>query len=214
MRHAICKHLTKPMTAKHKHVKLGEFAATAICGNDILSSALYVSGIAALFAGIYAPLVLILVAAVLFLYRAVYREVVEALPINGGAYNCLLNATSKTFASVAGVMTILSYIATGVISAKVAIEYLHFAFPMIPVIPVTLILLAAFALLVISGVKDSAFVAAGIFSVHILTLLVFVTIGLAYLFMGNSFWQINVGETTSILASRGGFLHALFLAFS
>ena len=111
-------------------------------------------------------------------------------------------------------MTILSYIATGVISAKVAIEYLHFAFPMIPVIPVTLILLAAFALLVISGVKDSAFVAAGIFSVHILTLLVFVTIGLAYLFMGNSFWQINVGETTSILASRGGFLHALFLAFS
>lgn len=69
------------------HKKLGQFASTAIAGNDILSSCLYVSGIAILFAGVFAPLVFLLIALVLFLYRFVYTEVVEALPLNGGAYN-------------------------------------------------------------------------------------------------------------------------------
>ena len=36
------------MPEKKEHVRLGEFASTAIAGNDILSSALYVSGIAIL----------------------------------------------------------------------------------------------------------------------------------------------------------------------
>lgn len=79
------------MSSKQKHQPLSEFFATSIAGNDILSSALYVSGIAALFAGVYAPIVLLAVAAVLFFYRAVYKEVVGALPVNGGACNALLN---------------------------------------------------------------------------------------------------------------------------
>src|SRR5947208_16727499 len=88
--------------------KLGQWFATAICGNDILSSTLYVSGIAILFAGVYAPLILLFIAGILYLYKMVYTEVVEALPVNGGAYNCLLNSTSKTVAAIAGVMTFLS----------------------------------------------------------------------------------------------------------
>src|SRR5476651_184956 len=117
--------------------KLGQWSATAICGNDILSSALYVSGIAIIFAGVFAPLVLLFIAFVLFLYKYVYTEVVEALPINGGAYNCLLNGTSKTIAATAGITTFLSYVATAVISAKTAVEYAHTLLP-IPVIPVTI----------------------------------------------------------------------------
>ncbi len=54
-----------------KHIKLNQFFATAICGNDILSSSLYVSGIAILFAGVYAPLVLAVIGLVLFFYKAV-----------------------------------------------------------------------------------------------------------------------------------------------
>src|SRR3989338_8335742 len=112
--------------SSHKqHEKLNAWFATAICGNDILSSTLYVSGIAILFAGIYAPFVLLIIIIVLYFYKAVYTEVVEALPINGGAYNCLLNGTSKTVAAIAGVMTFLSYIATAVISAKIGVEYLN-----------------------------------------------------------------------------------------
>src|SRR5260221_2401041 len=142
-----------------QHIKLNQWFATAICGNDILSSTFYVSGIAIAYAGVFAPVILLFIGVVLFFYKAVYTEVVEALPTNGGAYNCLLNASSKTFASVAGTLTLLSYVATAVISGKTAIAYLHAIIINIPIIPVTIVLLLFFALLVISGIKDSAKVA-------------------------------------------------------
>jgi hypothetical protein len=50
--------------SQHEHPKLGAFFSTAISGNDILSSALYVSGIAIIFAGVYAPLVLLFIGGV------------------------------------------------------------------------------------------------------------------------------------------------------
>ncbi len=209
------------------HTKLGQFFATAICGNDILSSALYVSGIAIVFAGIYAPLILLAVAVVLFLYRAVYREVVEALPVNGGAYNALLNATSKTIAALAGVMTTLSYIATAVISAKTAVEYLFKFLSQMSnewhwgvtfdayVFPAVILVMFAFALLVISGVKDSAKVAAGIFVFHIVTLSSFALFGLYLMTTGwHGFGAENLVATKGIVASHGGFLNMFFLAFS
>ena len=83
------------LTAR-RHPGLSELPATAICGNDITSSCLYVSALAILQAGQYAWLALLIVAAVLFLFRRIYGEVVGALPLNGGAYNALLNTTSKS----------------------------------------------------------------------------------------------------------------------
>lgn len=193
--------------------KLSEFFATAICGNDILSSALYVSGIAIIFSGIYAPIVLLIVAGVLFLYKFVYTEVVEALPVNGGAYNCLLNATSKTIAAIAGIITFLSYVATAVISAKIGVEYLN-TIVKIPVIPSTIALLLFFACLVILGIKDSAKVAGGIFVAHIATLSLFLLLGFAYLFHGHSFLLENLHATDAILKNSNGFWFALYLGFS
>jgi len=207
------------------HHKLGQVAATAICGNDILSSALYVSGIAILFAGIYAPLVLLGIGFVLYLYKKVYTEVVEALPVNGGAYNCLLNGTSKIVAAMAGVMTLLSYVATAVISAKVGVEYLNIGVQNaalqflhqtagLQVIPVTIFILFCFALLVITGVKDSARVAIGIFFFHILTLLLFLGFGVLYALHGTSYLAANIVATNGILLKNGGILTMLVLAFS
>jgi amino acid transporter len=138
--------------------KLSEWPATAIAGNDILSSTLYVSGIAILFAGVYAPLVFLIISVVLYFYKSIYTEVVEALPLNGGAYNCLLNGTSKTIAAMAGVITFISYVATAVISAKTAVAYVHTVLP-IPIILGTLVVLAIFGLLVNSGIRDTSKVA-------------------------------------------------------
>ena len=203
---------TKPLTKIH--TKLNQWYATAICGNDILSSTLYVSGIAVLFAGIYAPLVLALIAVVLFLYKAVYTEVVEALPVNGGAYNCLLNGTSKIIAATAGITTFLSYIATAVISAVVGIKYLHTIFHFIPIIPATVMLLSFFAVLVISGLKDSAKVALGIFIFHIITLVGFIILGAVFFLHGNSHFVENFHQTTFVIQNKGGLLMAFYLAFS
>lgn len=47
-----------------------------------------------------------------------YSEVGTALPLNGGAYNILLNTTSKTLASLAACLTVLSYVATAVVSGS------------------------------------------------------------------------------------------------
>jgi len=201
-------------TSQSHSQKLGTFFSTAIAGNDILSSSLYVCGVAVLFAGIYAPLVFLVVGGVLWLYKHVYTEVVEALPLNGGAYNCLLNATQKSFAAVAGVMTILSYVATSVISAKTAAEYLHTVFPQIPVIPTTTGIILVFAVLVVLGMRDSARVAAGIFGMHIFTLILLTSLGL--LRIANEGWGMltaNMAYTLDMMRSSS-LPQMLFFAFS
>jgi len=93
---------------ERSHSGLSQLPATAICGNDITSSCLYVSALAIVYSGRLAPIALLLVAGVLYLFRSIYAEVVGALPLNGGANNALLNTTSKYRASVAACLTILS----------------------------------------------------------------------------------------------------------
>jgi len=158
------------MTKIHK--KLGELASTAICGNDISSSVLYVSALSIFYAGQYAWVTLLIVAFVLFLFRKIYGEVVGALPLNGGAYNALLNTTSKQMASLAATLTLLSYMATAVISANEAMHYLHHLIPSMPVIIATVILLGIFAILTIGGITESAKVAIAIFIFHLVSLLI------------------------------------------
>lgn len=40
-----------------------------------------------------------------------------SLPLNGGSYNILLNATTKGLAAICACLSVLSYLATGVVSA-------------------------------------------------------------------------------------------------
>lgn len=91
----------QPLDSPAAHHKLGEVASTAICGNDITSSCLYVAALATLYGGKYGFICLAAVAAILYLFRNIYAEVGTALPLNGGAYNALLNTTSKYRASIA-----------------------------------------------------------------------------------------------------------------
>ena len=167
-------HFNKPELKKHE--KLGELASTAISGNDISSSVLYVSALAVLYAGQYAWITLLIVAIVLFFFRKIYGEVVGALPLNGGAYNALLNTTSKRMSSLAATLTLLSYMATAVISAKEGMHYfLHMFHASDDVIVfATAGLLAVFAGLTIMGISESAKVAIGIFIFHLTAMVVLV----------------------------------------
>ncbi len=174
------------MTDKHRDpdYKLNQLEATAICGNDITSSCLYVSALTVLQAGKWAPVALLIVAAVLFLYRKIYAEVVGALPLNGGAYNALLNTTSKRVASLAACLTLLSYMATAVISASEAMHYVHSLWHGLPVIAATIVLLAAFMFLTIMGIGESARVAVFIFITHITTLVLLLGVGVFFVLRG------------------------------
>ncbi len=44
----------------------------------------------------------------LFLFMKKKKKVVTALPLNGGAYNALLNTTTKLVAAIGGTLTVLS----------------------------------------------------------------------------------------------------------
>ncbi len=204
---------TEPITVTHLDAglahKLGEWKATAICGNDITSSCLYVAALSALYAGPYAPLALALVAAVLYLFRKIYAEVGTALPLNGGAYNALLNTTTKAKASVAACLTLLSYVATAVISAHEAMHYAHNLWSGLNIFVATIVLLGIFAALNLLGLTESAVVALGIFVIHIATLTILVLTSGAKMFGNLSTLAINWHTPPP-----GGMMMALFFGFS
>merc|ERR1712137_1052246 len=205
--------------AKHEAKKLGQFRATAIAGNDITSSCLYVVGIAVVTSGKLAPFSLLLVAILLYLFRAVYSEVVTALPLNGGAYNALLNTTTKSVAALAAVLTVLSYVATAVVSASEACAYINNVWSEIPVFWTTFGVLGFFAFLNLIGITESSVVALAIFSFHLLTLFVLAIASSVYMFEnldviqsnwhnyaspnGNYFLDVYYGFSAALLGVSG-----------
>ena len=198
------------MSDETQEPRLGQLASTAICGNDITSSCLYVSALAIGYAGRWAPVCLLLVAGTLYLFRSIYAEVVGAMPLNGGAYNALLNTTSKFRASIAACLTILSYMATAVISSNEAMHYLHSMWEGLPIIWATIGLLALFMLLSIIGITESSVVAIGIFLFHLISMALLLILGTIAVFTVGTevLWQ-NLGEP-----APGGIWIALFFGFS
>jgi amino acid transporter len=191
-----------------KHM-LGPWRSTAICGNDITSSVLYVSALSAVYAGVFAPLVLLIVAGVLYLFRRIYGEVGSALPLNGGTYTVLLNTTNKKLAAGAACLTLLSYIATAVISANEAMHYATNLVRNLDVMAATVGVLGVFALLNILGITESATVALGIFAIHIGTLTVLAVAAGFRVFQDPS---ILIGNWQ--LPEPHGLLYALFFGFA
>ncbi len=198
------------MKSPHK-VKLNELQATAISGNDISSSCLYVSALTIMYAGQYAWVSLLVVALVLLFFRKIYGEVVGALPLNGGAYNVLLNTTTKRLATLAATLTILSYMATAVISAIEAMHYMQGLFSALNVTIATIVLLVIFMGLAIIGIGESAIVAVVIFILHIATLLILVFASIWFV-ITHGLQTFHVNWSTAI--PSGSFKTALYFGFA
>jgi amino acid transporter len=199
------------MTTKLVHKKLNELQSTAICGNDISSSCLYVSALTIGYAGQFAWISLLVVAVVLFLFRKIYEEVVGAIPLNGGAYNVLLNTSTKQLASMAATLTVLSYMATAVISSLEGMHYLHKIFPFIDVTIATIVVLLIFTGLAIIGIGESAIVAVFIFITHLITLALIV-IASVWFIINNGLETFTVNWALPL--KSGSIVTALFLGFS
>jgi amino acid transporter len=196
---------------KTSQKKLNQLESTAICGNDISSSCLYVSALTIGFAGQYAWISLLFVGVVLFIFRKIYGEVVGALPLNGGAYNVLLNTSSKRMASIAAVLTVLSYMATAVISASEAMHYLHNIIDSISIPIATIVVLVSFTILAIVGIGESAKVAVGIFIFHLISLILLVATSILFVvFNGLQTFHLN----WAIPLTTHSLLYTLFLGFS
>mmetsp|Transcript_45382 Transcript_45382/g.95100 ORF Transcript_45382/g.95100 Transcript_45382/m.95100 type:complete len:657 (-) Transcript_45382:18-1988(-) len=162
------------------HGSLSEIYATAICGNDLCSSVLYVIGITMGVSGQLAPVCLLLVGGLLYLFTSIYGEACTAFPLNGGTYNLLLNTTTKTIAALAACLTLLSYTATAVVSAAESVTYAYNLYPFINVYWFTIFLLASVCGLAILGIAESALVALAIFILHMGSMVALVIVGALY----------------------------------
>lgn len=190
--------------------KLSELLATAICGNDVTGSILYAAGVVSVLGGRWAPVCFLLVAIVLYGFRDIYAEAGSALPMNGGSYTLLLNVASKRVAAAAASLTLLSYVATAVVTSVTAINYLHETFPWLDVFWGSFTVLLAFTLLALWGIKESALSAFVIFAIHVVTLIIFVVATCTHLFRGS--WEVLHANlaTTPPLGDAG----AIYFGFS
>lgn len=92
--------------------RIGRFSFFSCCGKLDLGRA-RLAGLVTCSAGKAAPLCLVLVSVVLYLFRWIYGEAVTAIPMNGGCYSVLINTTSKPVSAWAAALGVLAYLATG-----------------------------------------------------------------------------------------------------
>lgn len=158
--------------------ELNQWLATAICGCNITSSCLYVIALSAVSAGKFTPLIMIVISALLYLFRFIYTEVVTALPVNGGTYNLLKTMVGQKSGALVGCLTMLSYVTTAVISSSSGTLYFKRTMDVIledsisdftiAFLPFCILTIAAILNLI--GISQSAAVALIIFIFHILTM--------------------------------------------
>jgi amino acid transporter len=86
-----------------------------------------------------------------------------------------VKSTSKLLASLAACLTLISYVATAVVSADSAVAYFNNFVPFNSEWE-TIVVLAIFMLLNLIGISESANVALGIFVVHIFTMTLLVIV--------------------------------------
>jgi len=198
----------------HKGPQLDVARSTAIAGNDLLASVLYTTGIVCTACAQNAPFAMLLSGLALFPFRKIFQEVGTALPLNGGVYVAMLNSASKLTATFAATCSLISYSATAVVSAASCTSYAAGVWGDFPIVPVTVAILAAFAVLVVFGVKDSANVALAIFTFHICTLLILLACSFAAIF-GNKgeMWILNWNYPLPVSPS-GGVGMDIYLGYS
>eukprot|EP01117_Protostelium_nocturnum_P019958 TRINITY_DN8784_c0_g1_i1.p1 TRINITY_DN8784_c0_g1~~TRINITY_DN8784_c0_g1_i1.p1 ORF type:complete len:644 (+),score=213.44 TRINITY_DN8784_c0_g1_i1:346-2277(+) len=206
----------KELATSHKHDPsrlLGQWAATSIAGNDITSSCLYVAGSCAAVAGQYAPISLIAVAIVLYLFRNIYSEVGTALPLNGGAYNVLLNSTSKLVAAFAACLTLVSYVATAVVSATSAIAYAKNLWQHLDPHWAVVALLGVFAFMTLMGLKESSAVALVIFVIHISTMMLLIILCVVYLIQKRDMSLLKENWNQPLSSDYSNVVSAVFFGY-
>ena len=104
---------------EHKHGGLGQLPATAICGNDITSSCLYVSALSIVYAGRWAPVALLLVSAVLFLPLSILL-LLAAIRLLGRRRTGV--SMHKTWAVLRLVMVVISVV-VGILMLPTSIQF-------------------------------------------------------------------------------------------
>ncbi|KAJ7158011.1 amino acid permease-domain-containing protein [Mycena crocata] len=151
---------------------LGQFTGTALPGNAVLGSVFYSLPAVVAVCGVYSPISLFMATLTPFLWRPIMVELASALPIKGAPYSYILNASRKSMALLGAAVLLLDFASTSVVSAATASSYIaaEVTMPFPDFVAAGLVLLM-FALVSLSGLKDSARVAFVVMLFHLATML-------------------------------------------
>ncbi|KAJ7651369.1 AAAP amino acid permease [Roridomyces roridus] len=148
---------------------LGQWTGTALPGNAVLGSVFYALPAVVSVCGVYSPIALFVATLIPFIWRPIMEELVSALPIRGAPYSYILNVSRKPLALFGAALLLLDFAATSVVSASTASAYIpgelceRLPFPLF--VSAALILLL-FALVSLTGLRESARIALGVLSFH------------------------------------------------
>ncbi|HEY9720436.1 MAG TPA: APC family permease [Oscillatoriaceae cyanobacterium] len=132
--------------------------AAGLVGADIGTSVFYSSGVLYPLVGFAAPFFVLLVVLCMWFFKLTYQEGTSVSPLNGGAYTMVLQTIGRRAALVVGSLTILSYLATAVVSALSGSLYLSSlwgGWPTWLVVVVAATPVVVFAALNLLGLKES-----------------------------------------------------------
>lgn len=209
------------------HASLTWWLAAGLVGADIGTSVFYSSGVLWPFVGFAAPVFVMIVCLCMWLFKTTYQEGCAVTPLNGGAYTMVLQTIGRRAALVVGSMTILSYLATAVVSALSGSLYLsslwqHWQWPLWLVVLVAATPVVLFALLNLVGLKESTKVVFAIATFHFGMLIVMDVWGLYLAFTHPFPWDRLVhgytglvnGKTTSFPGLANLNLKGIVLGFA
>ncbi|KAJ7439001.1 amino acid permease-domain-containing protein [Mycena latifolia] len=150
---------------------LGEYTGAALPGNAVLGSVFYALPAVVTVCGVYSPISLFVATLTPFLWRPIMEELASALPISGAPYSYILNVSRKSLALLGAALLLLDFTSTSVVSAATAASYLagEVALPFPEFVGAALVLLA-FALVSLTGLKESARIAFVVLIFHVATI--------------------------------------------
>ncbi|MEB3236880.1 MAG: APC family permease [Candidatus Sericytochromatia bacterium] len=185
--------VTVAARSAHSGGHLKWWLAAGLVGADIGTSVFYSTGILLPHVGFAAPLFILLVVISMWLFKATYQEGCSVNPVNGGAYAMVLGSIGRRAALGIGSLTLLSYLATAVVSALSGAYYLGSLWGHHPsklfVVLVAALPVIFFGLLNLVGLRESTRVVLVISAFHFLMLLAMDAWGIGMLVTQGLDWQ-------------------------
>ncbi|GAA6032072.1 hypothetical protein JCM8097_007054 [Rhodosporidiobolus ruineniae] len=160
---------------------LGAWLASGVAGVAVAGSPLYAFPALVAVASVYSPISLFVATLLLAFWRPIMTELAAALPISGANYAYLLNSSRNlTFALFAASLTLLDDIATSVVAAATAAQYIADQGVPNGSTWLTIVLLGGVCLIGLVGVRGSASVTLATLAIHLVTLSILFVAAVVY----------------------------------
>ncbi|KAJ7510645.1 amino acid permease-domain-containing protein [Mycena galericulata] len=150
---------------------LGQLTGTALPGNAVLGGVFFALPAVVAVCGVYSPIALFMATLTPFIWRPIMEELASALPLRGAPYSYILNISRKSLALLGATLLLLNFASTSVVSASTASSYLagEVVLPF-PAFVGAALVLAIFALVSLTGLKESARIAFVVLAFHVATM--------------------------------------------